>query len=253
MKHLLLPLILLVVTGKAHAQESIASDRPGQTNSALTLPASHAQIQTGYGYSKLDFTDNINALHLLSTTLRVAVISRLEINGSFQFSHSRSLITDIPAGTPGLTFDINSVGLRYDLDGDPENRLNAVAQADLVFQKAGDLQYNLRPAIRLNLDYALTDPLHLSSTVSLQHSRFYKEYFVTANLNYNRSRWSFFLEPYLIYTSDELFKDTRYFANGGLAYRPLTYLQLDASVGSELDGGQTFVQGGISLRFPYRK
>lgn len=239
------------ITSQAQEVSPIASDRPGQTFSATTLPAGHLQLQSGMLFTQTNLPGTTATDLRLQTTVRIALMENLEIGfnaDAFQYK-TLEFPGELPPSNQGLY--VTNFGVRYQLDHDPGNELNLTAMADLV---SLDSEYkNMKPRLALNFDYALTEAFHLSSTGSVTHTDDYKNYGLTANFNYSKGNFMWFVEPYLVYNQTGILKLTTYYADAGVAWKPTPWLQVDAYLGSDAEGESPFASLGISLRIPYKK
>lgn len=244
-------LSFLALTTHAQDTSAIASDRPGQTFSATTLPAGHIQLQTGFLYTQTNLSGTTATDMRAQTTVRIALMENLEFGFNGDFFQYQTL--ESPGELPPIAQGqyITNFGFRYQLDQDPNNLLNLTAIGDLV---SLDSEYKtMKPRLGLNFDYAITEAFHISSTGSVTHTDDYKNYGLTANFNYSKGTWLFFVEPYLVYNQTGALKLTTYYADAGVAWKPNAWMQIDAYLGSDAEGENPFASLGISLRIPYKK
>lgn len=286
MKTTLLTILGLCLFISAFAQEEqgpLSSDRPGATNSALTVGKGKVQIQSGFlyhrtrtlietprgapnfnvsGFSKIE---SINHDKIFTNQLRFGILSRTEfgVNLDFtrtdleQYVNNVKLLTENPTRS-----ELSKLGIALRQEVLQESKYVPQTSILINFNTDGKLfdNYNRRnnnTLILLLLQKSLSEKFGLSSNLGYDFLFEDRVFNYTLNIGYTlNSKISFFIETYGLSYDDGF---DRYF-DGGFAYLVKDNILLDFYAGwgfthlNETNGfdyeENHFLLGtGISYRF----
>lgn len=252
---------LLFVSSNAVTQSpELVTDRPDQTESAVTVPNGHAQVEMGM---LLGEADGERTLNVATTLIRVGVHPRLEL----RLGVDGWVKTYEDEESSGL--GDGSVGLKLLLWGEDELRPQAalLAWTTLPIGASNVSTEHVDPGFRLSFSHTLSDRVGFgyntgvvwetevetgSRRIAATDSDTLATFQYTASLGITLTeRWKYFIE---------VFGDIPLNASGGPAHSVdggFTYLihpnvQWDISGGAGLNDAADdwFVGTGISFRFP---
>jgi hypothetical protein len=255
---IIIVLILSIILFKQEspAQELI-TDRPDITESALTIPVSTFQIETGFIYQQN--LENINGtsikertISIAGTLLRYGIISSVELRagGEFLFNHMESgQVTETIEGLNGLV-----IGSKIQLLRDHAE----LPDAAIFFHfnlPAGNKKLKpekVEPEILLAVSHSLVNPLSLSYNLggTWESSDEIINCFYSSSLGIELSdKTGMFAEIFGDFSSST---SPSFNFDAGFVYLVLENLQLDISSGFNFDkpGENWFLGSGVSLRLP---
>lgn len=240
-------LITFSIIPQNFAQELI-TDRPDQTESAVTVPLHSLQIESGFAYeSQMEEGLNTNNYSIAGTLFRYGLFERIE----FRFG-AGYLINKTDETRDGLSGFL--LGTKINFLNEKQNMVDF----GLLIHSAiplGDETLNpqqFEPELIAALSKSLTDNLSVSINIGgFQDSSIEKIiYLYTTALGYSVSdKTGVFIEVFGNLSSSLI---PVHLFDGGLTLLLSDNLQLDLSGGKEFTGDNSFwfLSGGISLRLP---
>ncbi|HET6341540.1 MAG TPA: transporter [Gemmatimonadota bacterium] len=250
-----IPLLTLamvgLVAGHAAGQPEIplVTDRPDFTESALTVPSGHVQLESGYTFTHTEGGDE----HALGEALlRVGVLDRLEARiglGSYAWVEAPG---DDPSG-----FEDPSLGLKVVLAREETAGLAAALLAETTVPVGDDElgEDDWQPEIRLAVSRDLSDVLALAANLGIarasQEGEGFDQKVASLSLGIGLGdRWGAYAETYGNFPAG-LEEDDEGVLNGGLTFLVRPLLQLDARAGAGVtDAAPDFFAGvGLSKRW----
>lgn len=240
-------LILLLTTSLAFSQkqETIDSDRPGQSYSATTLGKNVFQLQSGIITNTLRSRVRHFRLRVFNNEIRYGINDQFEINSSIGYSTK----SQFPEPLSG--FSEFGVGARYQIL-EQDNYIPSISLLGKVLFSLNNEYANQNLdgiLISANISQKLTDFISLSSNLRLLDFGFGSDlsFLYTLNSSFSLTKeFSAYLEIY-----GKLNGLNNINIDGGIGYLLTDDILVDASVGFiEFDiSKQWFSEVGISFRF----
>lgn len=266
-------LLLLVATNLAFSkkQETIDSDRPGQSMSAHTVGKNVLQIQTGFDYTSHSNDPSYVPKYSFNvfgneTNIRYGLLDILEINGSIGYRvYNTNYEDNSRADRNQHGAELLRFGTRVNII-DHDGLTPAVAASlELVVPYETDvykfIDYGFRGFILIK--QPITNELALTGNFGVYHTpqmyEFMPEYFYRYTLNTSYS----FNDKLSAYVEIYGFINTEYSSNygvvnndhidfdAGIGYLLNNDLLLDFSIGKDnsFGDGDWYVNAGVSFRF----
>lgn len=273
----LLRLSFLLLLGAIHFQtfaqeETIASDRPGQAVSALTVGKSIIQIQSGLNFSKTsaDFTAYELNTGIFSnfTDVRYGLSKTFEVQATLGYSFaSADGVTDFSRIPPEIStvnsngFSVFAIGARYNLLSPRDSKKPTLGvRTNLFFPVSDEFNNDTYVDITFMHSQELFAGIGLSTNLGLSWNPGVTNentpgitYVINLARQLGTSDFSAFVEYYGVYVdgAGEFSDGFSHNFDGGLAWLYSKDLQIDFSVGYSKSGDITnwFVDSGVSWRF----
>jgi Putative MetA-pathway of phenol degradation len=257
MKKTIFTIIIAVVTISMFAQEDLVTDRPDQTESAVTVPLNSLQIETGFSIEndKWDQFENKN-ISYNSTLLRYGIIENFELRIGFGILKTEQKTKW--AGLPSVTKDYRylplSVGGKYHFTDNNENSDFAIL---IMYQNILDtkLSYknisndlNIIGAFSHNLCDKVSMGYNFGGIYNIDDNSMFFIYSIAAGISLT-DKLSFFVEPYgTLANGDHITLQL----DAGFTYLVLNNLQIDISGGIGITdvSPDNFISFGLSYRLP---
>lgn len=235
-------IILLFFSQLAFSQETIVTDRPDQTESAISVPLGSLQIESGFLYEWLGRgIHEINNSAIPTTLFRYGVLKNLE----FRFQVDYFVLSTKEFSLSG--FEDLSVGLKSHLYADNFTNIAILVNATIP---SGNKNFrNSRSSFNgiLCISHELSDKVGLGYNVGLYYDP-YKNLNLTYALATGFSltdKLSAFTE---VFGSWDEFSSAAVSFDLGFTYLLNNNLQLDASFGKGINFESNFLSFGISWR-----
>lgn len=240
-----------LLAGHAAGQVEIplVTDRPDFTESALTVPRGHVQLESGYTFTHTEGGDE----HTLGEALlRLGLLDRLEARiglGSYGWVEAPG---EDPSG-----FEDPSLGLKVVLAREETMGLAAALLAATSVPVGNDElgEDDWQPEIRLAVSRGLSDVLALAANLGIarasEQSEGYDQKVASLSLGIGLGdRWGAYAEAYGTFPAG-LEEDDEGVLNGGLTFLVQPLFQLDARAGAGItDAAPDFFAGvGLSKRW----
>lgn len=253
-----LAVITLFLSPHAFSQnEPIITDRPDITESAVTVPHSSLQIETGFIFQKnLESINGINtqisSISIAGTLLRYGIFSFAELRAGAEYLSQEAKILGINETARGISGIF--IGSKIQLVRDHTEIPDAAVFFHLNLSEGHE---NLRPEkaepeILIAVSHNIFEPFLLSYNFggTWDSSDKMVKYFYSSSLGVGLS------DKIAIYA--ELFGEfssgfsVSYNFDAGLAYLFLENLQMDISSGFNFEkpGENWFISSGFSIRLP---
>ncbi|MCR9250637.1 MAG: transporter [bacterium] len=273
----LLRLSFLLLLGAIHFQtfaqeETIASDRPGQAVSALTVGKSIIQIQSGLNFSNTsaDFTAYELNTGIFSnfTDVRYGLSKAFEVQATLGYSFaSTDGVTDFSRIPPEIStvnsngFSVFAIGARYNLLSPRDSKKPTLGvRTNLFFPVSDEFNNDTYVDITFMHSQELFAGIGLSTNLGLSWNPGVTNentpgitYVINLGRQLGTSDFSAFVEYYGVYVdgTGEFSDGFSHNFDGGLAWLYSKDLQIDFSVGYSKSGDITnwFVDSGVSWRF----
>jgi hypothetical protein len=238
-------LIIFLLIPQLFAQDLI-TDRPDQTESAVTVPLNSLQIETGFVYESFK-EDNINVdnYSIAGTLLRYGLLDNIELRFGIGY-----LISKVDETVNGLGNFLLGAKINFLTEDKNSMDLGLLIHGRLPI---GDEAFNpqkVEPELIAALSKSLSDRFSISVNIGGSHDSLIEEiiYLYTAALGYSASdNIGAFIEVYGNLSSPF---PPEHLYDGGIAYLLSDNVQLDLSGGKKFTGDDSiwFVSSGISLR-----
>jgi hypothetical protein len=245
---LTLPMLL-----KAQYSETISTDRPGQAIGTSAVGKSTAQIQTGLNTNFMSWDDDYKSRTLLSNTvIRIGIIERLEINGTFNYQADKIEMPADERNTSGVSS--TELGARLGIIKN-EGAIPALGLQGSLLLKAQSPEYQrdkLGTKIILSTGNTINNWLSVNTNLGLSwdgNGNGAQSLYV---LNFSLALTDRIGAVAEIYGSFNEF-DANY--DAGISYLINNNFLLDVSAGWQGDDGVSdwFIDGGISFRIDWRE
>lgn len=247
--------------------EPIVTDRPDFTESAVTVPWGHAQLETGYTFSYDSGDGERNMDHTYpESLLRVGLVEDVELRiGWIGWSHSsrmyrerdeennrRLKITDYENGATDM-----SLGFKFHFLDQKEwvPDLGLIIDASIPVGAKNKTSGDVDPGMKLLWAYDLGHDFALSGNVNLAVPTSDNHRFVQTSSSISLAKgWTdkigTYVEYFGFYPNDRHQNDAHY-ANGGMTYLVTDNFQIDLRAGLGLnDEADDFFTGiGFSFRW----
>lgn len=241
--------ILLLLNSRVTIGQNIVTDRPDQTESAMSIIPGAIQVETGFSMSRQDENSMANREWAgPSTLIRLGLLKNLELRFQNELIHWN----DGQVKSSG--FADAEVGFKYQL-GSLEGTDHSMAFLShfILPTGSGELtQDGVGADIRWCVGHSLNE------TVGISYNAIYS---VRPNTN---DQWGFsfslakaigdkagfFIEPYGTYDEEDSFLA---FVDAGFTYLWSSDVQLDFSFGHGIHRRESFVSFGFSWRHGYSK
>lgn len=273
----LLRLSFLFLLGAIHFQtfaqeETIASDRPGQAVSALTVGKSIIQLQSGLNFSNTsaDFTAYELNTGIFSnfTDVRYGLSKTFEVQATLGYSFaSADGVTDFSRIPPEIStvnsngFSVFAIGARYNLLSPRDSKKPTLGvRTNLFFPVSDEFNNDTYVDITFMHSQELFAGIGLSTNLGLSWNPGVTNentpgitYVINLGRQLGTSDFSAFVEYYGVYVdgTGEFSDGFSHNFDGGLAWLYSKDLQIDFSLGYSKSGDITnwFVDSGVSWRF----
>lgn len=238
-------LILLIFTNTYVAQE-LVTDRPDQTESAVTVPKHSLQIETGIAYERLKENNiSVGNYSIAGTLVRYSFINNFEvrIGGGYFISNgeeTKDNFNDLLIG-----FKINFLQEDY-----APIELGLLVHAIVPVFPLVSFQ-SIEPELIFAISRSLSNQFSISANFGGSYSRQWSEniYIYTGSLGMSiNEELNAFVEIYGNFSTP--FSAIHNF-DGGITYLLNNEFQFDMSAGRSINGIDFawFVSSGISIRF----
>lgn len=240
MKKLLI-IILTFSSLTIYSQKTIVTDRPDQTESALTVPFGAFQIESGLRYEWVGTYNEFNLFTLPTTLVRYGIIENLELR--FQLDHY--LFNQHSSTQSG--FGDFSLGLKGKLYSDENTDMAFIAIA--VIPSGNEYFRNPRTSFTglFSISHILSDAVNLAYNFGINYDPYKNVNFIYSvatgfSLTENLST---FVE---VFGTWHRFMSTSVSFDLGFTYLLNNNLQLDASFGKGINYKTNFLSLGLSWR-----
>jgi hypothetical protein len=238
---LILPALAAACATASAPLPDLVTDRPDATESALSVPAGHVQLEMGYTFTRLETAH----LHTVGE-----VLARIGLNEWTELRLEVSSLA-IEASTGGRLrsgFEDPSVGVKVELPSTrlfPETALMAWTSLPMGSSGFGG---EWRPALLAASAWPLRRGVDAGINAGWASTETGGEVLGSAALGFSLlPDWGGFAE---VFGSTGPGGERRGFVDGGLTYGLTPDLQLDARVGTELGGAsEAFVGTGLVVRW----
>lgn len=236
-------------------KKTIVTDRPDQTESALTVPAGYLQIETGTMFEKLnDDGTKTEATTFNTTLLRLGLFANLELRLGADFQQIKTFDTasnTLQSGMSPLLLGFKSGILTSDNGYD----LALMATAFLPDPASQSLETpDTGGEIRILASKDINESwsLGLNGGVAWDGNNTGAAYFYTFSSGHSLSnRLGFFLELYGDFPENG---QASHLFDAGFTYLVNPAFQLDLSGGTAIEGDQDFfISAGFSYIFSLKK
>ena len=257
-RRILLLVLLLQPIGMVaqEAQPEFITDRPDQTESAVTVPTGALQVETGVVYEKLSPDDplikSISSTGLATTLVRVGLLDNLELRLIGQYSQQQTERTTGQTISQHGISDV-AVGVKIKIAAEkgllPDIALNL--HSHLLIGAEEFRPHTAFPDFRFLFSNTLTDNLSLGYNVGMAYDGETTagtfEYTVSLGMALPADI-DVFVELYGDRPSGESLSA---FCDGGISWALTPAIRFDVSGGTTLnpDVPDYFVSGGLSFRF----
>ncbi|MBT8379873.1 MAG: transporter [Ignavibacteria bacterium] len=226
--------------------QSLITDRPDQTESAVTVPLNSLQIETGIAYESLkESSISIKNYSIAGTLIRYGLVDFLELRlgGAYLVTEAEST-----KDGPGNFF----TGIKVNFISEETNSVNLalLAQAFLPLGSAAFKPEKVDPQLIIAISKSLTEKMSLSGNIGGLYSSAIEEliYRYTASLGISlANELSMFAEVYGNLTTKSA---PIHNFDAGFTYLLSNDLQIDISGGKGISGIESFwfLSSGISIR-----
>lgn len=228
--------------------QSIITDRPDQTESAVSILPGALQMETGLAYSINDSeSESLRTIHGPTTLLRIGLVDRLEFRIQQQLLHVKGANNETVSG-----FADTELGMKYQLSNPQTDGLSWALLTHVVIPTGSTAFSN--PQTTGNLRLCAGVPLNPQTSLSGNLAYFYAgsdPNYLAFSLSFARSvgnRAGFFIEPYGSYADDKVFES---YMDAGITYLWNSNLQLDFSFGVGMNVSHNFISFGLAWRCGY--
>jgi hypothetical protein len=226
------------------AQELI-TDRPDQTESALTVPLHSLQVETGFHYETIKENGfRIEQYSIAGTLFRYGIEDNLEIRfGSGYFINKSSETTH--------NFDDLLAGIKINFLREESAPLDLGVMAHLIVPVFPLFRMRLlAPELIISGSRSLSDKISIGVNLGGSYNSQWTEinYLYTTVIGYSLTQKSgIFIEAYG-YLSPKV--NPSHYYDGGFTYSLSDFLQLDISGGKNISGidSNWFISTGVSFR-----
>lgn len=223
------------------------TDRPDQTESALTIPIYALQIETGVGYESLKESGiNVSNYTFGGTLFRYGVFDNIEFRLGTAYLVTTAQSTKSGFGDFLLGTKINLMREDY-----APFDMGILAHALLPIGDAAFNPVKVEPEIIMAVSKSVSEKFSVSMNLGGSWYSLIDEiyYIYSAAMGYSpNDLTAFFIEVYgsLFNSYSPIHK-----FNGGFTYLISNQIQLDISAGNAISGVESFwfISSGISLRF----
>jgi hypothetical protein len=225
----------------------LVTDRPDQTESSVTVPQKHLQVESGFIFEQV--TSHDQNISYNSTLLRYGLLDNFELRLGTDYTKMLTDNSDLQGFNP-----INAGFKSYIVK---ENGLvpELAFMLGLSIPNTGLEEYqhkNLVPSFRFAGSYTLTDKMGFGFNIGAEWGQEHTmaTYYYSAVLGYSLSRFFGAFAELYGYLPEKADNDMR--ADAGITCLVLKNLQFDVSGGIGLNeiAPDYFVGTGISLRLP---
>lgn len=238
--------ILIIIASNSFSQP-LVTDRPDQTESAITIPKYSLQLETGFAYESLRENDiSIDNYSLASTLIRYGLVEYLEL----RFGGSYLITTEVNTNY-GLGNFLAGLKINFINEEGNSFAFGLLAQVLLPFGEASFNPPNVDPQLIAAISKSVSDRISIAANLGVFHSSLIEEviylYTGVVGLTFTNSL-SMFLEIYGKITPS--YTPIINF-DGGFTYLLTNDFQLDLSTGKGISGVDSiwFLSSGISFRF----
>lgn len=242
----LIILYLIILVHEYPAQELI-TDRPDQSESAVTVLPGSIQIETGFAFEKLTESNiKVESYTIAGTLLRYGIVDDIELRLGTAY-----LITNAQSSVDGLGDFLLGTKINFLKENKQVVDFGILAHALLPIGSAAFNPTEVEPEIIAALSKSLNDDLSASLNFGGSWSSIFDETFLIYSAALGQAinaRTSVFIEVYgNVFSS---FSPIHNF-NGGITYLLSENLQLDLSGGKGISGIDSywFISSGLSVRF----
>ena len=239
--------LLILITNSSIFSQSLITDRPDQTESALTVSKNSLQIESGIIYENLKedgvYTNNYS---IAGTLLRYGLTDILELRLGAAYLISKSRITN-------LGFENVLTGIKLNLSTEDEGVFDfgLFAHVYLPIGRSYFTSPSLEPEFIAAISKSLSDNISLSGNLgSIYNSSIRKAvFFYTTALGISLSNeLGMFIEIYGEMISEI---NTTNYIDAGFTFLISNNLQIDISAGKEISESASawFLSTGVSIRF----
>ncbi|MFL1896052.1 transporter [Aquimarina sp. 2-A2] len=257
---LITSIVLTTLYFSANAQDTssadnLVTDRPDQTESALTVPKNHLQIETGAAYEN-NGDDNFREKSFTynTTLLRYGILDNMELRLGWDFTEVETEINqrEIPNVLSG--FSPLSIGAKIEIaDEDSwKPQMAVLTHLYLPFTASNDYKPE---TTGVDLFMLFSHTLSDKSSVSYNLGASWGDDSPEATYKYTLAYGYGLTDTIGLYA--EIYgglpenNKANYFWDAGLTYLISPAIQLDATVGTSFTEGQNLLlSGGISIRLP---
>lgn len=244
MKHFILTIVFIIMLSYSGFSQSIVTDRPDQTESALSVPVGSFQIETGM--SLMYFSESGNSYRSFSgpsSLFRFGIIKGIELRVTNQFESLKNL--DNEDDFSGMIDMMAGVKVEL-LNRENTNTKIALLSHLVIPTGSQDLTLNNYGTVnRLAFSHDLTDKLGLGYNIGYDYFSKGSGIMVgTLALGYSvTDKLGLFVEGYGNYID---FEDTYLNYDAGFTYLIKNNLQFDFSFASGINHYMNFISTGIS-------
>jgi hypothetical protein len=233
---------------QAMAQERIDTDRPDQTESALTVPKKYFQGEFGFGKENLK-GNNYNLIHP-TFLLKYGLSKRIELRLEGNFLSEYVQLIPNPKTTTNL--EPIEIGTKVSLFEEkfilPKTSL--IVHVGLPFAGSNfDKKQDVFASFRFTCQNSLTDNIGLGYNVGAEWDGYNNKpaWLYTFSPNFNISKkWYAYVEAFGFYEE----KSWKHNLDGGIAYYVSDNTKIDLSGGFGL--GSSLLKNYFSLGFSFR-
>jgi len=239
---ILTTLIILATAGgafnQAAAQEALVGDRPDFTESSVTVPFGMIQVETGYSLSRME---DVREHTLGEMLIRAGAGSRFELRfGLNSYLLTRGGADDLDGVEDmalGFKLNIFEGSSTFNL---ARPSVAIVASASVPTGSGVYREKKTQPCVKLAAAWDVTERFAVSSNIGYQHSRDsgigYDQFSGSVSFGYSLSDLlGCYAEVYRFMPNDRGGPDVNY-VNSGVTYLISDNFQLDARIGSALNG-----------------
>ena len=251
---------LLFFEGKLFAQQnvnSIETDRPDITESAVVVPSGLYQLESGTLFENKNMTSegikiNFHNYTIITSMLRVGLINNVELRFAGDYLNQTVMNSSNQSNNTGFANILAGAKYQFTKQEVSGQDLGIIIQLYLPVGNEVFTPPNTEPEILLAYGKDFSETFSLSANIGSRwngtDNLMIFLYSASFGIKVN-DYWDSFLELYGDASKGNPFN---YNFDCGIAYRLLDNLQFDASIGDELSTGieNYFISAGISVRMP---
>jgi hypothetical protein len=247
MKNIAIRIAFLLFSGSYFSfSQSIITDRPDQTESAVTLEKGRLQIESGILIqTEGEGANQLNSLAVPTNLFRYGISSKVELRLVLQLDGAEAYGDD----TYQYALGNIELGSKIVLNKkeDPTVQWALLSHLFLPGDDWGQFSEQVGFLNRLSIAHTIGEKVNVGCNIGYNHYAGGRgNYLYTLAIGYGlNDKWSVYVEPYgAVFTSSPPLSNFDY----GLAYLVNDILQLDLSFGSGLNNPMNYQSLGVSWR-----
>ncbi|WP_378187086.1 transporter [Aquimarina sp. W85] len=235
--------------------ENLITDRPDQTESAVTVPKNHVQIETGAAYQDYgNDTFREQSFTYNTTLLRYGILNTMELRLGWSFTEIETEINQTKTANVLSGFSPLSIGAKIEISEESTWKPKIALLTNLYLPFSASTDYKPETTgvdLFMLFAHTLNESSNLSYNLGASWGNDSPEAIYKYTLSYGHSLTDaigFYAE---VYGQLPEKNKASHFWDAGFTYLITSTIQLDATVGTSFTKGQNLLlSGGISIRLP---